>query len=65
QVEFDGWTDAIRMGQLLSIPFIFIGFLLLDWGYGLLIFRKYRQSQKAEKQNPVKSDNKLSNKEKK
>ncbi len=34
QVEFEGWTDAIRMGQLLSIPFILLGLLFLARGYG-------------------------------
>ena len=34
QVEFDGWTDAIRMGQLLSIPFILLGLFFLGRGYG-------------------------------
>jgi prolipoprotein diacylglyceryl transferase len=56
QVEFDGWTDAIRMGQLLSIPFILIGLLLLDWGHGLLIFRKYRHTKNAEKMQIEKPD---------
>ncbi|MBN2776101.1 MAG: prolipoprotein diacylglyceryl transferase [Bacteroidales bacterium] len=34
QVEFDGWTEAIRMGQLLSIPFIFLGLFFMGRGYG-------------------------------
>lgn len=34
QVEFTGWTDAIRMGQLLSIPFILLGIFFLARGYG-------------------------------
>ncbi|HNY43616.1 MAG: prolipoprotein diacylglyceryl transferase [Bacteroidota bacterium] len=33
-VEFDGWTDAIRMGQLLSIPFVLLGLFLMGRGYG-------------------------------
>lgn len=33
-VEFEGWTEAIRMGQLLSIPFIFLGLFLIGRGYG-------------------------------
>jgi prolipoprotein diacylglyceryltransferase len=34
QVEFDGWTEAIRMGQLLSIPFILLGLFFMGRGYG-------------------------------
>ncbi|MDR2008896.1 MAG: prolipoprotein diacylglyceryl transferase [Bacteroidales bacterium] len=34
QVEFDGWTSVIRMGQLLSIPFILLGFFFIARGYG-------------------------------
>lgn len=34
QVEFDGWTSAIRMGQILSIPFILLGLALMARGYG-------------------------------
>lgn len=34
QVEFEGWTEAIRMGQLLSIPFILLGLFFLGRGYG-------------------------------
>lgn len=33
-VEFEGWTDAIKMGQLLSIPFIILGIVLMGRGYG-------------------------------
>lgn len=29
QVEFEGWTEAIKMGQLLSIPFIIFGIYLI------------------------------------
>lgn len=29
QVEFEGWTEAIKMGQLLSIPFIILGIYLV------------------------------------
>lgn len=32
QVEFDGWTEAIKMGQLLSIPFIILGLFFLFRG---------------------------------
>ncbi len=42
QVEFDGWTEAIRMGQLLSIPFILLGLSLLARGYGL--FKKNKKT---------------------
>jgi len=34
QVEFEGWTDFIRMGQLLSIPFILLGVYFIGRGYG-------------------------------
>jgi prolipoprotein diacylglyceryl transferase len=34
QVEFSGWTDAIKMGQLLSVPFILLGLYFLGRGYG-------------------------------
>lgn len=34
QAEFEGWTNAIRMGQLLSIPFILLGLFFLARGYG-------------------------------
>lgn len=34
QVEFTGWTDAIKMGQLLSVPFILLGLYFLGRGYG-------------------------------
>ncbi|MDD2634354.1 MAG: prolipoprotein diacylglyceryl transferase [Bacteroidales bacterium] len=34
QVEFSGWTESIRMGQLLSIPFILLGLFLMGRGYG-------------------------------
>ncbi len=34
QVEFEGWTDAIRMGQLLSIPFILLGLFFMGREYG-------------------------------
>lgn len=33
-VEFEGWTDAIHMGQLLSIPFILFGAYLIGREYG-------------------------------
>lgn len=33
QVEFEGWTEAIKMGQLLSIPFIFLGIYFIGRGY--------------------------------
>lgn len=44
QVEFDGWTDAIRMGQLLSIPFIILGLYFLVRGYGF--FKRNEKSSK-------------------
>ncbi len=34
QAEFEGWTEAIRMGQLLSIPFILLGLFFMGRGYG-------------------------------
>lgn len=33
QVEFEGWTEAIKMGQLLSVPFIILGFYFIARGY--------------------------------
>jgi prolipoprotein diacylglyceryl transferase len=32
QVEFEGWTETIKMGQLLSIPFILLGIWLIARG---------------------------------
>lgn len=32
-VEFEGWTNAITMGQLLSIPFVILGISLIIRGY--------------------------------
>ncbi len=34
QVEFQGWTETIKMGQLLSIPFVILGIYFLAKGYG-------------------------------
>jgi prolipoprotein diacylglyceryl transferase len=44
QVEFEGWTQAIKMGQLLSIPFIFLGLYFLGRGYGW--FDKLKKTNK-------------------
>lgn len=40
QVEFEGWTESIRMGQLLSIPFILLGLFFLARGYGWFTKKK-------------------------
>jgi prolipoprotein diacylglyceryltransferase len=34
QVEFEGWTAAIKMGQLLSVPFVLLGLYFLGRGFG-------------------------------
>lgn len=34
QVEFEGWTEAIKMGQLLSIPFVILGLFFIGREYG-------------------------------
>ncbi len=43
QVEFEGWTQAIKMGQLLSVPFILLGLYFLGRGYGW--FKKKTQEK--------------------